>query len=167
VLQAALTGHVRRVVVDSLGRVIDLGCKQRLFTGAARIAAQLASQYCSHLGCGISATLCDIDHVEEWSTDDGRTDQINADPKCGVRDRFKHQKRWTTRRSEHGRVYTRRADGTIMLPVGERPPDLSRDDAQRAMRKKLLRHLARGPDAYTEPLRFTLDEFQARRPRAS
>ncbi|HSL56474.1 MAG TPA: DUF222 domain-containing protein, partial [Acidimicrobiales bacterium] len=38
---AALVGHVRRVVVDGEGTVIDLGRKQRCFTGAARDAVLL------------------------------------------------------------------------------------------------------------------------------
>jgi hypothetical protein len=39
-LQAAMMGQIRRVVVDSQGVVVDLGTKQRLFTGNARLAAQ-------------------------------------------------------------------------------------------------------------------------------
>lgn len=137
VLQAALTAHVRRVVIDSVGRVVDLGRERRLFTGGARVAAQLAARHCSHPGCDVPALRCDVDHVDEWVADDGRTDQRNADPKCGVHDRFKHRERWTSRRSEHGRVYTRRADGTIVLPVGEREPDLSFDEAERLIRKRM------------------------------
>jgi len=39
VLAAALVGHVRRVVVDGRGTVIDLGTRQRLITGSPRAAA--------------------------------------------------------------------------------------------------------------------------------
>ena len=44
VLRAALSGHVRRIVVDSAGTVIDQGRKQRLFTGSARTAAMMLAR---------------------------------------------------------------------------------------------------------------------------
>ncbi len=101
-LQAALTGHVRRVVLDSDGVVIDLGRKRRLFTGSARVAAKLLARRCSHPGCDVSATFADVDHLDEWARDDGATDQRNADIQCGKHDRFKHRERWRTRRSTNG-----------------------------------------------------------------
>jgi hypothetical protein len=45
VLRALLTGHVRRVVLDSRGVIIDYGTKQRLFTGLARQAAMLLATH--------------------------------------------------------------------------------------------------------------------------
>lgn len=110
VLQAALTGHVRRVVLDSLGRVVDLGRKQRLFTGGARVAAQLAARHCGHPGCDVPA--------------------------------LRYSERSSTRRSGHGRVDTRRADGTILLPVGEREPDFSIDEAERTVRRRMATLIA-------------------------
>ncbi len=47
---AALIGHVRRVVIDTTGVVIDLGRRRRLFTGAARQAIA-AHQPALHVGC--------------------------------------------------------------------------------------------------------------------
>ena len=41
-LGAALIGHVRRVVFDSRGVVIDMGRTSRLFTGTARQAESCA-----------------------------------------------------------------------------------------------------------------------------
>lgn len=136
-LQAALTGQVRRVVLDSDGVVIDLGRKRRLFTGSARVAAKLLARRCSHPGCNVAATFSDVDHLDEWARDHGATDQRNADIQCGRHDRFKHRKRWRTRRSTTGRIYSIRSNGTIVLPVGERPPDLSVDEAQRITRARL------------------------------
>jgi hypothetical protein len=43
-LGAALIGHVRRVVFDSRGVVVDMGRKSRLFTGTAREAGSCASR---------------------------------------------------------------------------------------------------------------------------
>jgi hypothetical protein len=136
-LRALLTGHVRRVVVDSQGVVVDYGTKQRLFSGLARQAALLLASTCTHPGCRLPARLCEVDHITEWSTGNGATDQDNADVRCGAHNRFKHRERWTTRRDSCGRVYSIRSDGTIVLPVGERAPDLSADELTRAARTRL------------------------------
>ena len=121
VLRAALAGHIRRAVLGADGLPINLGRKVRVFTGAARDAAKLLAVQCDHLGCGLPAELCQVDHSVGWS-DGGRTDQVNAGVECGGHNREKHRKRWRTRRDVHGRIHTIRADGTIMLPVGVRPP---------------------------------------------
>ncbi|MGI9644251.1 MAG: DUF222 domain-containing protein [Ilumatobacteraceae bacterium] len=142
-LQAALTGHVRRVVVDSPGRVVDLGHLQRLFTGSARIAATLLARHCSHPGCDIPASGCDVDHMDAWAADDGPTDQHNADVRCGSHDRFKHRRRWRTRRAPNGRVYSIRPDDTIVLTAGERPPDLTRDEQDRITHRRMAELIAR------------------------
>ena len=121
VLRAALAGHIRRAVLGADNLPINLGRKARVFTGAAREAAMLLAAHCDHPGCGLPADLCEIDHSTEWSAD-GRTDQVNAGVECGGHNRLKHRKRWRTRRDIHGRIHTIRADGTIMLLVGARPP---------------------------------------------
>ncbi len=135
-LQAAMMGQIRRVVVDSQGVVVDLGSKQRLFTGNARLAAQLMTRYCTHPGCRLPARMCQVDHNDEWNAG-GRTDQRNANIECGPHNRFKHRQRWRTRRDLRGRVYHLKPDGTIVLPVGERPPDLSIDEQSRLARARL------------------------------
>ena len=126
VLRAALAGHIRRVVLGADNLPINLGRTARLFTGPARQAAKLLATQCDHLGCGLPAELCEVDHSIEWS-DNGRTDQDNAGVECGSHNREKHRKRWRTRRDKDGRTHTIRADGTIMLPVGVRPPVFPHD----------------------------------------
>jgi hypothetical protein len=136
VLRAVLTGHIRRVVVDTDGVVIDYGSKQRLFTGHARQAAMLLATTCTHPGCRLPARLCEVDHITEWN-DGGHTEQRNGAIKCGGHNRFKHRERWKTRRDPHGRIYNIRSDGTIVLPVGERAPDLSADELAEITRSRL------------------------------
>lgn len=136
VLRALLTGHVRRVVLDSRGVVIDYGTKQRLFTGLARQAAMLLARTCEFPGCTMPADWSQVDHNHEWA-DGGRTDQDNGNIGCGHHNRTKHRRRWRTRRDQRGRAYTIRADGTIILPVGERPPDLSIDEQTQLARRRL------------------------------
>jgi hypothetical protein len=121
VLQAALAGHIRRVVLGANNVPINLGRKVRVFTGPARDAARLLAVRCDHRGCNLPADLCQIDHSTEWNAQ-GRTDQINAGVECGGHNRLKHHKRWRTRRDTHGHLHTIRPDGTIILPVGMRPP---------------------------------------------
>ena len=127
VLRAALAGHVRRVVVDSAGVVIGLGRRQRLFTGAAREAAKLLIRRCEHPGCDLPADWCHVDHMTEWA-DGGPTDQTNAGVRCGRHNTTKTVKRWRTKRDVNGRTHTIREDGTIIIPVGMRPPVFPDED---------------------------------------
>ena len=135
-LQALLTGHIRRVVVDSRNVVTEMGTRSRVFTGAARDAALLLSPFCTHPGCAIRARHSQVDHMLEWA-DGGHTSQWNAQARCGQHNRFKHRERWRSRRDEHGRTYDLRPDNTIVLPVGERPPDVSIDEQNERIRKRL------------------------------
>src|SRR3954470_20295933 len=145
-IRALLGGQVRRVVLDSNSTVIDLGERKRLFTGNARIAATLLQQFCQHPGCEIPADRCEIDHNESHSSG-GRTDQVNAGPACGPHNRHKYQYHWRTRRADNWRAYNLRADGTLILFVGERPPpftraylhDLTGDHYVQALRQQLRR----------------------------
>lgn len=66
--------------------------------------------------------MCEVDHVAGWNVDGG-TDQSNAGVRCGGHNRLKHARRFTARRDGHGQVFTIRADGTVILPVGARPPN--------------------------------------------
>jgi hypothetical protein len=135
-LQAAMLGHVRRVLVDSQGVVVDLGVKQRLFAGNTRLAALWMMRTCTFPGCNLPASMCQVDHNEEWNAG-GRTDQTNANIECGQHNRYKHRNRLRTRRDSRGRVFHLKPDGTIMLPVGERPPDLSIDELTRTARARV------------------------------
>jgi len=122
-LRALIVGRVRRVVVDADNVVINLGRTQRLFTGKARDAAQLLVTTCTHRGCDIPATLCDVDHRNEWAGDDGPTDQANAMPLCGSHDRWKHANNIRSRRAASGRLFLIKPDGTTILPAGAREPN--------------------------------------------
>ena len=137
-IQALLTAQVRRVVLDARSTVIDLGERKRLFTGNARIAATLLEQSCTHPGCEIPADRSQIDHNRPHA-DGGRTDQDNATPVCGPHNRFKYRNRWRTRRSDNGRVYNIRSDGTLVLFVGERPPEFTQADAHDRTRTGLAK----------------------------
>jgi hypothetical protein len=128
VLRAALAGKMRRVILGAKSRPIDLGRAERVFTGAAREAAKLLVAWCEHPGCNLPVQLCQVDHSHEWY-EMGRTDQNNSGIQCPGHNRDKHRTRRRVKRSNGGRNYTLRPDGTIILPVGCRPPDFDDADA--------------------------------------
>ena len=94
---AALVGHVRRVVVDAAGTVIDLGRKRRLFTGSSRDAAFLQALLRGPGGLGCLWPGCDgrghnlqVDHRHPAGRD-GPTDVTNSDAYCGFHNRIKER----------------------------------------------------------------------------
>ncbi|MFZ8998688.1 MAG: HNH endonuclease signature motif containing protein [Ilumatobacteraceae bacterium] len=110
---------------------------ERFFTGDARQAAKLLVRRCTHPGCTVCPEHADVDHCDEWYRDDGSTDQWNANVECPTHNRYKSRARWRVRRDESGRRVHQRPDGTFVLPVGARQPDLSTDDLDRAIRVRL------------------------------
>ncbi len=116
VVAAALVGHVRRVVVDAAGTVIDLGRKRRLFTGAARDAAMLRALLrgpgglgCLWPGCDGRGGCLQADHRHPAGRG-GPTDTANSDAYCGTHNRIK----------ERGFRPVRHPDGTWTI---HRPDD--------------------------------------------
>lgn len=70
-----------RVVFDGLSRVIDVGPRRRLFTGATRRAVEVRDRFCTGLGCDEPADRCDIDHVVPYAAG-GLTVQANGRVAC-------------------------------------------------------------------------------------
>jgi hypothetical protein len=110
VLAATVIGHVRRVVFDTAGVVIDLGRRRRLFTGGAREAVLLGDRWCSWPGCDLRSGRCQTDHSQPWAHD-GPTRPDNGGPQCARHNRWK-QRGYRTVRDEQGRWHTYRPDGT-------------------------------------------------------
>ncbi len=105
---AARLGHVRRVVLNSAGVVVDLGRKQRLFTGALREVLLALERHCNWCGC--HHTPRQVDHVLPFSNA-GPTASWNGGPECG------HHNRWRTRgyrtwRDPDGHWHHYRPDGS-------------------------------------------------------
>ncbi len=143
VLRAALAGHVRRVVLDSNGHVVDFGRKKRLFEGPGREAAKLLVTRCQHPGCDLPSAWSDVDHNKEW-VDQGETNQANAGVLCARHNRAKHHLGLARRRAANGADYTFRADGTIILPVGARIPQFDDDDVPDSPEEiRRMEHIAR------------------------
>jgi len=117
VVVEALVGHVRRVVINSAGTVIDQGRLSRLFTGSARMATMLQSDRCTWPGCWVRSDHCQADHVKPHGHG-GRTCPGNGAPMCGKHNRIKNHG-YETWRDEAGQWHVTRPDGTEI-------PDLRR-----------------------------------------
>lgn len=112
VVAASITGHVRRVVMDRAGVVVEMGRRQRLFTGSARTAAMLQGRRCLWPGCGRDHRT-HIDHTTDWQHSGG-TSPHNAGPLCPHHNRYKSHG-YRVRRDEHGRWHTYHPDGTEIV----------------------------------------------------
>jgi hypothetical protein len=109
-LVAAALGHVRRVVLDSAGVIVDVGRKQRLFTGPLRDIVMMNNHRCIWPGCYRPASQCEADHVLPFAHA-GPTAAGNGGPACG------HHNRWKTRgyrtwRDPNGQWHHYRPDRT-------------------------------------------------------
>jgi hypothetical protein len=128
-VKAAFTSHVRRVIFDSAGVVINMGRKQLLFTGSAREAAKLMACNCEFRGCDVPGTFAEVDHIVEWQNL-GRTDTDNAELDCKHHNLLKHQKKYRAKRRPDGQIIYHRPDGTPILPVGQQPPPKTDEQTQ-------------------------------------
>ncbi|GGO09132.1 hypothetical protein GCM10010116_18510 [Microbispora rosea subsp. aerata] len=95
----ARTSTLVRIVMDAQGQVLDMGRKVRLATPAQRRAIFARYATCWVDGCPLPATLCQIDHADNWSSG-GLTDLKLLGPACQFhnRDRYRHPERYTRRK---------------------------------------------------------------------
>ncbi len=80
-IEVLLAGHIRRVVMDSDGHVLDFGHKKRFFTGGLRESIMLRDRECVVPGCDVPARFCEIDHCTSWA-DLGQTKEPNGNCLC-------------------------------------------------------------------------------------
>ncbi|WP_460716966.1 HNH endonuclease signature motif containing protein [Microbispora hainanensis] len=92
----ARTSTLVRIVMNAEGQVLDMGRKVRLATPAQRRAIYARYATCWIDGCPLPATMCQIDHADNWSTG-GLTDLKLLGPACQFhnRDRYQHPERYT------------------------------------------------------------------------
>ncbi|KAB8177810.1 HNH endonuclease signature motif containing protein [Microbispora catharanthi] len=96
----ARTSSLVRLVMDAEGQVLDMGRKVRLATPAQRRAVFARYATCWIDGCPLPATMCQIDHADNWSNG-GLTDLKLLGPACQFhnRDRYRHPDRYTRRKA--------------------------------------------------------------------
>jgi len=105
-----------RMVFDGPHRVINVGVRRRLFTGATRRVVEVRDRECFHEFCDVSGDGCEVDHVEPWATG-GLTVDGNGrlwNPQASRATDEVHRLSRRRRRRERGRGpedRTRRASG--------------------------------------------------------
>jgi hypothetical protein len=78
---------IERIVFDSPSHVIDVGVRERFFTGALRRALIARDKHCQHpSGCDVPAEECQGDHKIRYSQG-GLTTQENGRMYCGPHNR--------------------------------------------------------------------------------
>ena len=80
---------IERVVFDGPSRVVDVGVRQRTFTGATRRAVEVRDRTCWHPSCDVPAEQCEIDHIEPYEAG-GLTVQRNGRCACRYHHRQRH-----------------------------------------------------------------------------
>lgn len=117
----AMLSNLRRMVVGADSVTTDLG-RQRIFTGYARLAAQLNASECYWPGCHVNVSNSQIDHLTPHSMRDGPcgpdpggglTNPHNAGVCCGKHNRHK-ERGYKVFRDETGTITIIRPDGTIL-----------------------------------------------------
>jgi hypothetical protein len=110
VTATALVAHVRRVVIGADGVVLNMGRRQRLFTGPAREAVLMAHRRCTRVGCNIPGSRCEGDHLVPYAQG-GATDVVNGGPGCDPHNRGGN-KGFRVVRDARGLYHTIRPDGS-------------------------------------------------------
>ncbi len=89
-VNTALIAHIRRVVYDTTGTVIDLGRRSRLFRGSARDAVMVLLTNCVWIGCDQPIHWCDADHCVGWKAH-GATVPRNGSALCPRHNQLKER----------------------------------------------------------------------------
>ncbi len=108
-LASAFIDDLRRVVMNARSMVIDQG-EARAFTGSSRLAVLLGDERCTHPGCWVPASQCQIDHTQPHAGG-GLTNPGNGGPKCQRHNLFK-ERGFTVWRDPTGEWHTYRPDGS-------------------------------------------------------
>jgi hypothetical protein len=103
-VNTALIAHIRRVVYDTTGTIIDLGRRSRLFRGAARDAVMLLLTNCVWIGCDQPIHWCHADHSVGWKAH-GATVPRNGSALCPRHNQLKEQG-FTVHRNTNGHWHT-------------------------------------------------------------
>jgi hypothetical protein len=83
-------------VLDTDGRVLDVGRTQRLVTAAIWVALVLRDQHCAFPGCRRPPVMCHAHHIVHW-VDGGTTSLDNLVLLCGAHHRIVHGTPWEVR----------------------------------------------------------------------
>jgi hypothetical protein len=82
---------IERIVFDAPSRVIDVGERRRLFTGATRRAVEIRDRECFHPTCEEPIDRCQVDHVIPYAAG-GPTIIDNGRLACGFHNRQRNSR---------------------------------------------------------------------------
>ncbi len=94
------------IVVDSLGRTVDLGRASRFATPHQRRAAALRDGTCIWPGCSTPIAWCDLHHATPWD-DDGTTDTDLMAHLCRHHHQVIHRPGWQLHATGTGQFWIR------------------------------------------------------------
>jgi uncharacterized protein DUF222/HNH endonuclease len=83
---------LERMVFNGASRVLDVGIRQRVFTGATRRAVEARDLFCTGFACEEPPDRCDVDHVQPYAQG-GPTVQDNGRLACPVHNPGRRRKR--------------------------------------------------------------------------
>lgn len=83
--------------------VVDVDRTSYRVPADLRRLVELRDKQCSFIGCGRSASACDIDHTIPWQHE-GTTSEGNLTPLCRNHHRVKHNSGWHSEQSPDGTV---------------------------------------------------------------
>ena len=98
-LRLACEADILPAVFDTKGQQLWVGRKYRSATDAQRAALIVRDKHC--VGCGRSATWCEVHHIDEWSKG-GPTDIDNLVLVCTSCHHNIHDDNWTVHRNSNG-----------------------------------------------------------------
>ncbi|MEO1057010.1 MAG: HNH endonuclease [Actinomycetota bacterium] len=100
-------------VLDSDGRVLDVGRAKRTATTEQRQALAAMHGTCAHPHCNMPFDSCRIHHVDWWSRDLGPTDLDNLIPLCEHHHHQVHEGGWQLTMTPDRIATWTRPDGTV------------------------------------------------------
>ena len=112
---AGIAGKVRIILRGSDGLPTAMSSASRLFTGAVRDAVLVTATHCTHPGCIVAATRCQIDHLHPAHRG-GVSSVHNGAVACGHHNRWRHSSKSKVVRLNDGSIATYRPNGTRIAP---------------------------------------------------
>jgi hypothetical protein len=112
---AGIAGKIRIVLRGQDGLPTAMSSASRLFTGAIRDAVLLTATHCTHPGCIVPASRCQIDHLHPRYRG-GVTSVCNGGGACGHHNRWRYAAQVTVVRLADGTFATFRPNGTRIAP---------------------------------------------------
>jgi hypothetical protein len=112
---AGIAGKIRIVIRGADGIPTGISSASRLFAGAVRDAVLMTATHCTHPGCMVPATKCQIDHLHP-AHQGGVTSVCNGAVACGHHNRWRHAAKVRVVRLADGTLATYRPNGTRIAP---------------------------------------------------